>query len=179
MSDDKNRLQEIIRSKSVRRGEFTLASGEKSDFYLDMKPTAFDPEGATLIGRAVFDLIKDEADIDAVGGLELGAVPIVTSVAQSSWPTRPITAFVVRKAKKDHGTAQAIDGNFTDGMTVVLIDDVTTKGGSVMQAVHAVRARGGTVKRIVSIVDRGEGAAQNLQAEGIALQALFTKADFI
>ena len=176
-SEQEQRLLEIIRTRSVRRGHFTLASGATSDVYLDMKPTMFDPEGAALIGAVIVERLKAHPDISRVGGLELGAVPIVTAVSQASWPDRPIPSFVVRKAKKDHGTQQAIDGNFTPGSKVVLVDDVTTKGGSVMQAVHAVRAQGGTVKFILSIVDRLEGAEENLGREGVALQPIFTARD--
>lgn len=178
-SAKEQRLLEIIRQKSVRHGRFKLASGAVSDFYLDMKPTAFDPEGASLIGEIVFERLRNHDNVTAIGGLELGAVPIVTAASQASWPQRPLAAFVVRKGRKDHGTEQAIDGNFEPGSTVVLIDDVTTKGGSVMQAVNAVRARGSTVKFIISIVDRLEGARENLGREGIDLLPIFTIGDVL
>jgi len=173
------RLLEIIRRKSLLRGQFKLASGAISDYYLDMKPTSFDPEGAALIGEIICGMLAQDRDAEAIGGLELGAVPIVAAVCARSWPDRPITGFVVRKEKKDHGTAQKIDGNFTAGSTVVLIEDVTTKGGSVMQAVRAVRAQGGTIKRIITIVDRLEGARENLVKEGLVLSPIFTTADLM
>lgn len=173
------RLLEIIKAKSVRKGHFTLASGATSTFYLDLKPTAFDSEGAALIGAILVERLKAYPDAVAVGGLELGAVPIVTSVTLASWPERPIAAFVVRKKTKDHGTAQAIDGNFTPGSSVVLIDDVTTKGGSVMQAVEAVRANGATVLCVMSLVDRQEGARENLGKAGVELVSIFTTPDVL
>jgi len=92
-------------------------------------------------------MLKDETGIDSIGGLELGALPLITAVCARSWPERPVNGFIVRKEKKDHGTAKKIDGNFKDNTSVILFEDVTTKGGSVMQAVEAVRARGATVKR--------------------------------
>ena len=170
------RLLAIIRERSflTEGGPFKLASGATSDYYLDMKPTMFSPEGLNLIADIVYTMLRDDRGVEAVGGLELGAVPIANAVSMRSFSERPVDAFVVRKEKKDHGTAKKIDGNFRANTTVVLFEDVTTRGGSVMEAVHAVRARGATVTKIITIVDRLEGAAQNLQKEGIALEAVFT-----
>lgn len=175
----RERLKEIIKEKSLIHGTFKLASGATSDFYLDMKPTTFDPEGSSLIADIVVELLQEFPEIDAIGGLELGAVPIIAAVSQRSWPERPIPSFVVRKEKKGHGTDKKIDGNFQKNTHVILIDDVTTKGGSVMQAVHAVREQGCTVNTIITIVDRLEGAEQNLRAEGIRLVPVFTKRDLL
>ena len=178
LSQDKKRLLEIIKSKSFLKGQFQLASGGMSDYYLDMKPTMFDPEGASLCAEIVYGLLVDELDVSAIGGLELGAVPIITTVvARSAHGPRQVDGFVVRKEKKGHGTDKKIDGNFQDHSTVILIDDVTTKAGSVMEAVKAVRQRGGTVKKIITIVDRLEGAEENLRREGIELVPVFTTAD--
>jgi orotate phosphoribosyltransferase len=178
-SKEKKRLLEIIKEKSFLKGKlFTLASGEVSDYYLDMKPTMFDPEGAALCAEIVNGILALEPGVTAIGGLELGAVPIITTVAARSWSgPRPITGFVVRKEKKGHGTDKKIDGNFQDNSTVILLEDVTTKGGSVMEAVRAVRERGGKVKKIITIVDRLEGAKEKLGQEGIELVPVFTKAD--
>jgi len=178
-TDARARLLEIIRKKSLLRGSFKLVSGAVSDYYLDMKPTTFDPEGATLIAEIVCGMLADDADVDAIGGLELGAVPIVAAVCAHSFHGRPVNGFVVRKEKKGHGTDQKIDGNFKPNTTVVLIEDVTTKGGSVMQAVNAVRAQGATVKKIITIVDRLEGAAENLRKEGLVLAPIFTTRDLL
>jgi orotate phosphoribosyltransferase len=177
----RERLREIIKRRSLltEGGPFKLASGELSDYYLDMKPTTFDPEGASLIAEIIFQMLREERDLDSVGGLELGAVPIVSDIVTRSWPDRPIAGFVVRKEKKGHGTDKQIDGNFRDNTTVVLFDDVTTKGGSVMQAVRAVRARGATVRKIITVVDRLEGATQNLRDEGIELVSIFTTCDLL
>ena len=175
LSRKRARLLEIIKEKSfLVGGEFKLASGAVSNYYLDMKPTLFDPEGASLTSELVYDILKSEHKVDAVGGLELGAVPIIAAVCALSWRDRPIAGFVVRKEKKGHGTDQKIDGNFTPNTTVVLVDDVTTRGGSVMKAVQAVRARGAVVNKVIAIVDRLEGAAENLEREGIELEAIFT-----
>jgi orotate phosphoribosyltransferase len=175
------RLLEIIRQKSLitEGGPFKLASGAMSDYYLDMKPTTFDAEGAALVAEIIVDMLAEERDIDSIGGLELGAVPIVAAVCAHSFGRKPVAGFVVRKEKKGHGTDQKIDGNFRDGSRVVLIEDVTTKGGSVMQAVRAVRDRGATVATIITIVDRLEGAADNLKKDGLALRPIFTTRDLL
>jgi orotate phosphoribosyltransferase len=181
ISRAKQRLLEIIKEKSLltKGGPFKLASGAMSDYYLDLKPTTFDPEGAALIAEIILQMIPDDTKIDSIGGLELGAVPIVSAVCAQSWGRRPIGAFVVRKEKKGHGTDKKIDGNFRDGTNVVLVEDVTTKGGSVMQAVHAVRDRGAKVDRIITIVDRLEGATENLKRVGIDLVPIFTTRDLL
>jgi orotate phosphoribosyltransferase len=181
LTKEKNRLLEIIRRKSLltQGGPFKLASGAMSEYYLDLKPTAFDPEGSALIADILFAMIRYDDDVDSIGGLELGAVPIVTAVCARSWPERPINGFVVRKEQKGHGTDKKVDGNFKPNTTVILIEDVTTKGGSVMQAVDAVRARGCKVKRILTVVDRLEGAEANLAKEGLELEAVFTSKDLL
>jgi orotate phosphoribosyltransferase len=179
-SKEKARLLEIIKDKSLlTKGEFKLASGAVSTYYLDMKPTTFDPEGSSLVAEIVYGMLKDEHDIDAIGGLELGAVPIIGNVCMRSWPEHPMTGFVVRKEKKGHGTDKKIDGNFKPNTTVVLFDDVTTKGGSVLQAVYAVRDKGATVTKVITIVDRLEGAAENLRKEGIELVPIFTTRELL
>ena len=106
-------------------------------------------------------------------------MPIVAAVCARSWQDRPVAGFVVRKEKKGHGTDKQIDGNFKPNTTVVLIEDVTTKGGSVMQAVHAVRERGATVKKVITIVDRLQGATDNLAKEGIELVSIFTAKELL
>jgi orotate phosphoribosyltransferase len=179
LAEKKMRLLALIREKSflTKGGPFKLASGGTSDYYLDMKPSTFSPEGLNLIADIVYAMLREDHNVEAVGGLELGALPITSAVSMRSFSERPIEGFVVRKEKKDHGTAKKIDGNFRENSTVVLFEDVTTQGGSVMEAVRAVRARGATVTRIITIVDRLEGAAENLQKEGISLQAVFTIRD--
>lgn len=179
LSREKQRLLEIIKEKSLLKGgPFKLASGAVSNYYLDMKPTALDGEGAYLIAEIVVDLLaKDGARI--IGGLELGAVPIIAAACARSWPDHPVSGFVVRKEKKGHGTDKRIDGNFRQGARVVLIDDVTTSGGSVLQAAEAVRAQGGEVEQVITIVDRLQGAAENLAKERLRLTPIFTKNDLL
>ena len=175
LSKQERRLLKIIQQKSLltKGGPFKLASGATSHYYLDMKPTTFDPEGANLVAEIVYSKISDDGDVDAIGGLEVGAVPIIIAVSMRSWGRRPITGFVVRKEKKGHGTDKLIDGNFRPNSTVVLFEDVTTKGESAMQAVRAVRQQGGTVKKVITLVDRLEGAAENFKRAGIDFEAIY------
>jgi orotate phosphoribosyltransferase len=176
LSKDKERLLSIIKERSflTKGGPFKLASGAMSDYYLDMKPTTFSPEGLKLIAEIAFGMLRDEANLDSIGGLELGALPIISAVSMRSQADRPVDGFIVRKEKKGHGTDKKIDGNFRPNTSVVLFEDVTTRGGSVMQAVNAVRAQGATVSKVITIVDRLEGAAESLKKEGIKLVPIFT-----
>ena len=136
-----------------------------------------DPEGAALLADLLFDAIKAE-DVQYVGGLETGAIPIVTALCARSWPEKPLKGFFVRKENKGHGTDQRIDGLLQRGSKVILFEDVTTTGGSVMQAVNQARQLDCTVLRVVSAVDRLEGAEENFRAAGIKFESVFTWRDF-
>src|SRR5258705_4439771 len=113
LDSEKQRLLEIIKQKSVLRGQFKLASGAMSDYYLDLRRTTFDPEGAALVADIVYSMLADHQDVNSIGGLELGAVPIIIAVCARSASERPIQGFVVRKENNGHGTGNKIDGNFT------------------------------------------------------------------
>lgn len=181
---DAERLVEIIRQRSYGTGvEIKLASGRTSDFYFNMKPTMLHPEGAALIGTLVVEALKGE-QVDLVGGLEMGAVPIATAVAAIShvkgWP---LGAFFVRKQAKEHGTQNLIEG-FPKGETiagkrVVVLEDVTTTGGSALKAIEALKAAGAIIVSVITVVDRQEGAAEAFAAAGITFKPLLTRADFL
>jgi orotate phosphoribosyltransferase len=174
----RERLRDIVASRSLLQDrDFILASGRASNFFFDMKKTMFDPEGAALLADLLFDQIKKE-HVDYIGGLETGAIPIVAALCARSWPEKPIKAFFVRKEVKGHGTDQRVDGLLERGSRVILFEDVTTTGSSVMQAVHQALQFGCTVVKVISIVDRLEGAAENFCAAGIKFEALFTLRDF-
>lgn len=178
----KARLIRIIAERSLmRQVDLALAAGGRTNFYFDMKPTAFDPEGASLIAELIVEALADD-NVDLVGGLEMGAVPLVACVCQHSQLSRPIAGFFVRKEAKDHGTMRLIEGvpkgQEIAGKRAVLIEDVTTTGGSVMAAVDAAREAGCEVRKIITVVDRLEGAAENLRRHGIELVALLTAEDF-
>src|SRR6187397_1331409 len=163
-SASRARLAEIIRKRSFGRGEITLASGRKSDFYFNLKPTMLDPEGATLLAELTFEALKDD-NLDFIGGLEMGAVPLAGALAQISWiKGHPIAAFFVRKKPKEHGAKLAIEGlpkgETLEGKRVVIVEDVTTTGGSAMKAVESVRETGAEVVLVFTMVDREEGATE-------------------
>lgn len=174
----KERLREIIEKKSLITGKtFTLSSGRESNFFVNLKQTMLDPEGSNLLADLVLD-IMGEHGIRCIGGLEMGAVPLVASICTKSYPDHPVRAFFVRKMAKEHGAKEQIDGHVSTQGEVLVIDDVVTSGQSVMVAVEAARARGATVNKVLAIVDRQEGARENLEAAGLELIALFDRGDF-
>jgi orotate phosphoribosyltransferase len=181
-SASRARLAEIIRKRSFGRGEITLASGRKSDFYFNLKPTMLDPEGAALLAELTYEALKDD-NLDFVGGLEMGAVPLATAVAVASQAQgRPLPAFFVRKQAKEHGARKLVEGlapgETLNAKRVVILEDVTTTGGSSLKAIEAVRAEGAIVERVIVVVDRLEGAAETFKAAGIPFTAILTTADF-
>lgn len=176
----RERLRRIIDEKSyIRGGDFKLASGAESTFFFDMKTTLLDPEGATLVADIIFEMIKGY-NVKAIGGLELGACPIVSSVCVKSFEyNQPISAFYVRKTPKKRGTQKMVEGvEFKAGDKVVVVDDVTTAGGSVLQAVDEVKALGCNVVSVISIVDRLQGARERIEAKGLKFEPIFTREDF-
>ncbi|MBI4274366.1 MAG: orotate phosphoribosyltransferase [Rhizobiales bacterium] len=177
----RTRAFNIIKSKSFSRGKFVLASGRESNFYLDMKPSMFDSEGANLLSELILERIAS-LEADFVGGLEMGAVPIVSSVAMLSFTKgmRPLTGFFVRKEVKGHGTKKKIEAvHNLQGKKVIVLEDVTTTGGSAMQAVTAVRDAGGEVLLVLSLVDREEGAAEFYKQQSIPFASLFRVSEFL
>jgi orotate phosphoribosyltransferase len=175
----RNRLYMLLRERAFRRGRVVLASGKESDYYFDMKPAMLDPDGASLMAELILQELQD-LNVDAVGGLEMGAVPLIAPVAMKS-PAfgRYLPGFFVRKAVKDHGTQKRVDGNDITGKSVVILEDVTTTGGSAMDAVKAVEEAGAKVALVVSILDRGEGAAELLEKAGIPFKSLFKAEEFL
>jgi orotate phosphoribosyltransferase len=182
-SASRARLADIIRARSFGRGEITLASGRKSDFYFNLKPTMCDPEGAALLAELTFDALKEDK-LDYVGGLEMGAVPLAGALAQLSWlKSRPIAAFFVRKKPKEHGAQLAVEGlakgETLQGKRVVIVEDVTTTGGSAIKALDAVREAGGEVVLVYTMVDREEGATETFAQAGVTFRALYRASEFL
>jgi len=180
---DRQRLYDIIRLRSFReKGAFKLASGRISTIYFNLKPAMLDPDGARLIGAAIAARAK-ELQADYVGGLEMGAVPLVAaSAAMSAVAGCPVRALFVRKAAKEHGTQSLIEGLAEGesllGKSVVVVEDVTTTGGSALKAVSELRAAGAVVTDVITVIDREEGAAEAFGSGGITLHALFRKSEF-
>src|ERR1700737_5009524 len=182
-SASRARLAEIIRKRSFGRGEITLASGRRSDFYFNLKPTMLDPEGAALLAELSFEALKDDG-LDYIGGLEMGAVPLAGSIAQLFWlKGHPIAAFFVRKAPKEHGARLTVEGlakgESLSGKRVVIVEDVTTTGSSALKAVEAVRDAGGEVALVFTMVDREEGASDTFAEAGIPFRSLYKASEFL
>lgn len=181
-AEERGRLVAIVRERSFRTGKFTLASGRESTLYFNLKPTLMQPEGSYLAARGLLALAA-ETRPDYAGGLEMGAVPILGAIAAlSHLAGRPVATFFVRKKPKDHGTRLAIeglkDGETLAGKTVLMVDDVTTTGGSTVKAIEAARSEGAIIHAAVSLLDREEGAVENLAAIGVQLRSVLRAADF-
>jgi len=165
--------------RSLKTGEFTLASGKKSSYYFNGKQTTLDGRGAYLVGRIFLAMLADDVP-DAVGGLTLGADPIVGAMlALAGMEDLDLKGFIVRKAAKGHGTESLVEGPVEKGDRVVVIEDVVTTGGSALQAINAVRELGCEVKKVIAVVDREEGGRENLGKEGFLLEAIFTAAELL
>ena len=161
---DRGRLLELLRAESLMFGEFTLASGRKSRFYFDSKKTTLLAEGAYLAAVEVLRMIRAQRiEADAIGGMTLGADPIVCPVAAlSQIDGPPLRAFIVRKEAKGHGTERQIEGNLAPSSRVIIVDDVVTTGGSTLSAIEAAEGAGHEVVAVMCLVDREEGGAERL-----------------
>ncbi len=176
-------LFELIRTRSFGRGKIKLASGRESDFYFDLKPTMLHAAGAAHIAEMICDALEG-LGVDYIGGLEMGAVPLATAAAQASHRRgRDMHAFFVRKKPKEHGAKKLVEGlgksESLAGKNVVILEDVTTTGGSAIQAVRAVQEEGAKVVLVLTIVDRLEGAEETFRAENVPFRSLFTADEFL
>jgi orotate phosphoribosyltransferase len=177
--NNKQRLKEILLEKSYRKGEFTLTSGKTSDFYIDVKQTSLSAEGSYLCGKLILDLmLAADTPIQAVGGMTLGADPLVSAVSVvSHLEGHPVPAFIVRKEAKGHGTGNYIEGlsNMPAGCTVTLLEDVVTTGGTLVQVIKRVEDAGFVVGQVITVVERQEGGVEVLAEAGYKLESLFTR----
>ena len=164
----RNALLHLLAKRSIRRGEFVLASGKISSIYVDARLTTMRPEGMTLIGPIALEKIRTAGwNPHSIGGLTLGADPISFTISHaSSTSSQPLRAFTVRKEKKLHGTGNLIEGPFDKGDHVVIIEDVITTGKSVIQAIEAVSEAGGKVLGVLALIDREEGGLEAIQTHG-------------
>lgn len=173
---DARTLADLLQRRSIRHGDFVLASGARSSYYIDCRPSTMSSEGQALIGRMGLAAIRAAGwSPRAVGGLTMGADPVAYAVARASADRGPaIDAFSVRKQAKDHGTGKRVEGNFGAGDAVVVIEDVITSGGSALQAIDAIVAEGGTILGVLAVVDREQGGRAKIEAAGHPVTTLIT-----
>ena len=171
----RDRLLELLSERSVKRGDFVLASGARSSYYVDCRTTTTHAEGQFLVGELGWELLAASGLKPAsVGGLTMGADPVSYAIAHTSWLAgEPVHAFSVRKQPKDHGTGKRIEGSFVPGTGVVVIEDVITSGGSALQACDAVEAEGGQVLGVLAVLDRESGGREAIEARGYKVLTLF------
>lgn len=171
----KSKLAGLLKKEALKKGEFVLSSGKKSNYYLDGRVITLSPEGAYLVASIILELIKGKG-IDAVGGPTLGADPIVGALAAFSYIEKiPLKTFIVRKLTKEHGTQRRIEGPaLKAGERVILVDDVVTTGKALLEAKEALDKTGVLIESALVIVDRCEGARENLGKVGLKLESIFT-----
>ena len=177
---DRGRFLALLKDKSYEKRKVILSSGRESDFYIDCKQTTLTAEGAVLCGRLFCEMLAKGEWPEAVGGITLGADPIVTAVSlTSALLGKPIPAFIIRKEPKKHGTAQWVEGmkNLKRGMRVAIVEDVVTTGASTLRAIERAEDAGLTVSRVLAIVDRNEGGSGPIAEKGHRLEAMFLKED--
>lgn len=179
IQDPRTRLAELLRERSVRHGDFVLASGRRSKFYVDARLTTMSGEGLVLIGTVALDRLRARSWKPAVvGGLTLGADPVAYAIAAAARGQGIVLdAFTVRKQPKDHGTGRRIEGCFVPGASVVVVEDVLTSGRSALEALAAVEGEGGKVIGVLTVVDREEGGRAALEQAGYQVEALLTARD--
>lgn len=179
----RKRLKDIFKEKAFLRkkpGEepFKLASGGRSDVFFDCKLVTQDPEGISLIAELIFERIS-KYKVESIGGIQTGAIPIETAVAQLSYVRRkPIQGFWVRQEKKTHGTEKWIEGNLKPNSNVIIVEDVTTKGNSVFESIERVLELNCNIVEVISLVDREEGARKRLADAGYLFSSMFTISEF-
>lgn len=174
MADEHQALVRLLLQRSIERGDFVLASGARSSYYIDCRRTTMSAEGMVLIGRLGLAAIRRAGwAARAIGGLTMGADPVAYAIAAASFGSEvAVDAFSVRKEAKGHGTKRRIEGNYQPGWDVVVVEDVITSGGSALQAADVVEAEGGRVAGVLAVVDREQGGRAAIEARGYEVTAL-------
>jgi orotate phosphoribosyltransferase len=176
------RLLELLRDRSFARKKVTLASGKESDFFIDCKQTILTAEGHALTGALMLDAALAAGTFDAIAGVELGGCPLASAASLTSFQRGDAKdAVYVRKDVKDHGSKRQLEGDtrLAPGASLVILEDVTTTGGSTLKAVEKLRAAGYVVASVVTLVDRLEGGREAIEAAGLRFSAIYTRHDFI
>ena len=178
MTDPRQQLIEYISSEAVFHGDFTLTSGKKASYYIDLRRVSLDHRVAPLIGQVMVDLIADVDDVDAVGGLTMGADPVAAAVLhQGVARGLAYDAFVVRKEPKDHGRGKQVEGPDLAGKRVVVLEDTSTTGGSPLKAIEALTRVGAEIAAVAVVVDRATGAREVIEGAGYRYLAAIDLAD--
>lgn len=178
---DQQLLTALLAERSSKKGHFVLASGRESEFYIDARLTTMSPDGLVVIGRLGLSVLQQAGwQVDAIGGLTLGADPIAYAISYASASSnRPLRAFTVRKEAKTHGTGKLLEGPFRSGDHIAVVEDVITTGGSALRAIEAVQAAGGTVSGVLAVVDREEGGREVLESAGVPVITLTTASEIM
>lgn len=176
-ADAKSRLLELVNEKAVIHGDFVLASGARSNYYVDAKFISLTSEGLAYFARVILDMMND-LDIDLIGGMTMGADPIIgATVAMSHLVGKPVDGIIVRKEAKDHGRGKQIEGPISEGANVLIIEDVVTTGGSSLRAIEAVEKAGGKIAEVICLVDRLAGGRESFESKGYKFESIFTIKD--
>ena len=173
---NKERLLTILKALSYEEGDFILASGKRSTYYIDAKETTLNPEGMFLVGKLMYTMVREIPAVEAVGGVSIGGDPLVCSVVLEAYGKKDnLAGFLIRKEPKGHGTNRWVEGgkNLRTGMNVVILEDVVTTGGSSLKAIEATEKEGYTVKGIVAILDRLEGGKDTIKSKGYEFKSIF------
>ncbi|MFQ5887232.1 MAG: orotate phosphoribosyltransferase [Candidatus Hydrothermarchaeales archaeon] len=168
----KSKLAELIKIKAVKTGEFILTSGKKSPYYIDLKNAYTDPKIMEMIVEGMSEAMRGEK-IDRIAGIEMGGVPIATALSLKTG----LPFIIIRKRERGHGTDKRIEGELRSGENVVVVEDVVTTGGSIKSGIEVIREMGGRCTKVIAVVDRLEGAAENLEKVNISVESLLTLKD--
>ena len=175
---DRQALMDLVRRQALQLGDFTLASGKKSKYYLDCRKITLDSAGANLIADGMLELLGSDLP-QAVGGMAIGADPITGAlITVAGRSGRSLKGFIVRKEAKQHGTGRDVEGPVVPGESAVIVEDVVTTGGSSLAAIEKAEAFGLKIRGVLAIIDRLEGGQETLAARGYKLQTLLTIRDF-
>jgi len=178
VSELKDRLAQYINDLAVQRGEFTLTSGRKASFYIDLRQVSLDHRVAPLIGDLMLEVVSEFPEVELVGGLTMGADPIASAIMHRAVVAgRELDAFVVRKEPKGHGMGKQVEGPDVSGRRVIVVEDTSTTGGSPLKAIEAVEKAGGIVAAVAVVVDRDTGAKQIIEEAGYPYRAALGLAD--
>lgn len=178
--DERKRLLKILKELSYEEGDFTLASGKKSSFYIDCKETTLNPEGMYLVGTLMYQLVQDIPGVEAVGGVSVGGDPLVCSTVLISRAIgEPLPGFFIRREPKGHGTNLWLEGgkNLKKGMKVVILEDVVTTGGSSLKAIETTEREGFEVIGVVALLDRLDGGKEAIESKGYTFESIYTLRD--